>query len=302
MRDAIDSVLAQTFAGFELVIIDDGSTDGSPDIAAEFARRDPRVRVASSEGRGLAAALNTGTALAGGQFIARQDADDTSAPDRFARQVEWFDRHPSLAALGTATTIVDEGGRSVGQFPLRYGAVPVRRGLRAARATPVHGSMMMRRDCLDTVGGYREAFATSQDFDLWLRLSERFDIDNLAESLYRWRLSADSVYGTRRRTQLLYCGIALAFAAERARFRHDSYEALREAAGDLDAFAARYRLRGLLHAIWGELLLRGLNDAAEARRHLALAVRLGHRRPQALLLWAWTSAGLGWFGSRALRA
>jgi len=266
------------------------------------ARRDSRVRVVASPGRGITAALNYGIALAAGRFIARQDADDVSLPERFERQVDCLDRRPQLCAVGTGTIAIDDAGRPLARLRVGSGPARVRKGLRrSSPMTPVHGSMMIRRECLAAVGGYREAFEACQDLDLWLRLVERYDIDNITDPLYRWRVTAGSVYGSRRKIHLLYGGIALAFAAERARSGADSYALLERAAGDLDGFAERYRLRGLLHALWGDLLLRGMPDTRLARRQFHLALRNRYVRPRTLLLWIWTSAGLPWIGGQPLR-
>ena len=162
--------------------------------------------------------------------------------------------------------------------------------------------MMLRRSALDAVGGYRAAFVAAQDYDLWLRLSERFSVDVLPAVLYRWRLSASGVYSRRRAEQLHYAGIARTFAAERAAFGSDSYDAFVQCGGDFARFAAEYRLAGRLHALWGELLYRATNDSALARRHFGRAVKYGHRAPRTLALLAWATLRLPWPGGRPLRA
>jgi glycosyltransferase involved in cell wall biosynthesis len=297
---AVASVLQQSFSDFELIAVDDASSDGTLARLRGAAARDGRVRVLTGEGRGTTAAINHGVAIAVGRYIARQDADDVSMPRRFERQVAALDARARLCGVGTAAQVIDEAGAASRQLPMRYGAAAVKDGLQTARVSPVHGSMMIRRDRLDEVGGYRSAFVASQDYDLWLRLVERWDIDNIAEPLYGWRLTANSIYAAHRQAQLLYSGVALAFSAERARFGGDSYSLLEACGGDLETFAGRYRLEGMLQAIWGDLLFRGLGDAQLASRHLKRAVRRGYIRPRALLLGAWALLGLPWPGSRPL--
>lgn len=298
---AVASVLQQSFGDFELIIVEDGSSNETLDRVRRAAGADGRVKVLDGGRRGTTAAINQGVAAASGRYIARQDADDVSMPRRFERQVAVLEERPELCAVGTAALVIDEAGESTRQLPMRYGAAAVRDGLQTARVSPVHGSMMIRRDRLSEVGGYRPAFVTSQDYDLWLRFVERWDMDNIADPLYGWRLSASSIYADHRHTQLLYSGVALAFSAERARHGSDSYALLEACGGDLERFAGQYRLEGKLQAIWGDLLLRGLGNTELAGRHLRRAVRRGYVGPRALFLGAWTTLGLPWPGSQPLR-
>lgn len=299
--EALRSVLDQTFADFEVIAVDDGSTDRTADIVERVAARDSRVRFVRHEHRGLAASLNQAIALSAGEYVARQDADDVSMPQRFEQQVRYLDAHPAVCAVGTAATVIDDAGRPLGPYPTRRDVAGVREGIRTFRATPVHGSMMFRRRLVVELGGYRGAFEASQDSDLWLRLSERCGIDNLAEPFYRWRLAAGSVYTDRRELQLRYSGIARMFAIERARYGDDSYDSLASSGRDLGAFAASYRLRAPLHALWGELLLRGGCHRRAAFREFHSAVTQGDRRPRTLIGWAWTALRLPWPGGKPLR-
>lgn len=300
LEESVLSVLGQSFTDFELIAVDDGSTDRTPDMLAHLSRKDPRIVVIHQENRGQTPSLNRAIGVAKGDYLARQDADDVSMPQRFERQLRFLNGHPSVGAVGTATEVIDQHGHVIGVFPTRHGVGEVRRALLTVKATLVHGSVMMRRHALEAVGGYRDAFQVSQDFDLWLRMGERFDLDNLPEMLCRWRMNPEGVYVARRATQLKYGGVALAFARERRIYRDDSYEQLRQSEGDLDAFAARYRMRGLLYSLWGELLLRGLQNHAIGRSHLRRALLNGFIRPRTLCLLCWSLLGLAWPGSPPL--
>lgn len=297
---SIRSVLTQRFEDFELIVVDDGSTDATPDILSAVRGADPRVVVVRQENRGLAASLNRGIAMARSAYIARQDADDISREDRFEHQVAYLDQHPSIAAVGSSADVLDRAGTVVGALRARRGADAVRQGLLTLRSTPVHGSMLMRTSAIHAAGGYREAFAAGQDYDLWLRLTDRFEIDNLPDALYQWRLDADGVYAVRRATQLKYAAIALAFAHERRAEGRDSYATLERCGGDLDEFVSRYGRGPFVHAMWGELLLRGLGNSGSVRQYLRRAVRGGWIRPWTLLLFGWTHLGLPWPGGRPL--
>ncbi len=300
LEASVRSILTQTLPDFELIVVDDGSTDGTPEVLSALRRDDPRIVTVRQENSGLAASLNRGFELARGAYIARQDADDISLPHRFERQAAFLDAHPSIAAVGSSIDVIDRAGTVVGALNAVSGSRAVRRGLLTLRTTPAHGSMMMRKAAVQGVGGYREAFRAGQDYDLWLRLSSAGAIDNLPDVLYQWRLIGESVYGSRRATQLKYAGIALAMDRERSTGGQDSYDLLLRCGEDLDEFAARYRLGPYLRSLWGELLLRGLGNSAAVRAHFRAALAGGSARPWTVCLFGWTHLGLPWPGSRPL--
>lgn len=298
LKESLRGILEQRGVDFEAVIIDDGSTDATAQVLEGARRADGRLHVIYQARQGLTMSLNTGIRLARGRYIARHDADDVSLPDRFERQVRYLDDHRKVVAVSNAADIMDCAGATIGRLDVCQGARAIRRGLMGCRTTLLHSSSMIRREALEAIGGYREAFQFSQDTDLWLRLSERFELENLPEVLFRWRLSPQGVYATRRRVQLRYGGVALAFAQERRRFGGDSYELFRQCGGDLEWFASCYRLRGVLESLWGELLFRALSDPGVARSHLGRALLSGSWKPRTIGLFGWSLLGFGWPGRR----
>jgi glycosyltransferase involved in cell wall biosynthesis len=201
LAQAVQSLLGQTFTDFELIVIDDGSTDETPNLLERLAAKDARIRVVSHENCGLTRSLNKGIRLGKGEFIARMDADDVSLPDRLARQVEFMEARPEVVAAGGQILVIDED-----DDPIAFGANPeehdelvamIRRG-----ATPiVHPTAMVRADALRRVGGYDERFRVAQDFDLWLRLSEIGELANLSQVLLVYRSHERSVTGRSRDLQ-----------------------------------------------------------------------------------------------------
>jgi glycosyltransferase involved in cell wall biosynthesis len=195
LREAVDSILAQTWRDFEFLIIDDGSTDASAQILASY--DDARIRIIRNETNvGLTRSLNIGLAAARGALIARQDADDVSDRERLALQVAAFDADPALAILGTGFYALDDAGRIGGAPPLW----PRLSGELALRwQTPfdnpfIHTSVVVRRDVVwDELGGYDEAFRTNQDFELWSRLLRTHRGANLKANLVGFRRHAASV-------------------------------------------------------------------------------------------------------------
>lgn len=194
LRDAIDSILTQSYEDFELLVVDDGSVDGTGSILASYADR--RIRLLrNAENLGLTRSLNIGLREARGALIARLDADDISYPHRLTRQVRFLEAHPDVAALGTQFVSLDARGR---RRPLHLWmrcqtALGIRWQLMFENAF-VHSSMMFRRDTvLKQFSGYDESFRTNQDFELWSRLACEHPLRNLGEALVGVRGRPSSV-------------------------------------------------------------------------------------------------------------
>jgi glycosyltransferase involved in cell wall biosynthesis len=169
LREAVESILNQTFRDFEFIIIDDGSADGSKAILEEYAARGARVRLVSRENRGLTKSLNEGLALARGEFVARMDADDIALPERFQRQIEYLNNNSLIAALGTWVCFID--GQGVKMIEHHSAAHPAIIAWEFSMGNMVwHPTMMIRREWLEKVGNYDESFWVAQDFDLWSRI------------------------------------------------------------------------------------------------------------------------------------
>ena len=201
LEQALDSILNQTFTDFEFLIVDDGS--GDPEVRgflAQRAQRDARIRIATEPHRGLTASLNRGLALARGAWIARQDADDWSDPERLERQMDYFQAHPETTVLGTDAWTHQQDGRPLWQLHLPTERDDILR--RLPHGNPfVHGSVMFPRAAAVSLGGYREEFRCSQDYDFLWRLAERGGAANLAEPLYHYRYTSGSVSAGRAAEQ-----------------------------------------------------------------------------------------------------
>lgn len=168
VRTAIESVLAQD-ADFELVIVDDGSTDGSFAIASEYAARDRRIVLLRSErNEGIAAALNKGVAAARGKYIAPQDSDDISLPHRLARQAAVLDASPDVAIVAMLAELIDVNGRHVRTLRTSLPSDAAEYLLHFSNVIGGNGRAMFRREALLAAGGYRGEL--SVDYDLWSRL------------------------------------------------------------------------------------------------------------------------------------
>ena len=200
LRESVESILAQTFRDFEFVIVDDGSTDETSEIAQSF--HDERIVLLRNERNlGLTASLNRGLRAARGEWIARQDADDISDPSRLAREIDYFSCHPDTVLVGTHARLIDTQGRALGE--LRVPVDPT--GILWAQMFDngfIHSAVMFRRAvALDEFGGYDESFRISQDYALWSRMMRRHPVANLDETLLSLRVHPSSLMrGSRAET------------------------------------------------------------------------------------------------------
>jgi len=208
----MDSILGQTERDFEVVAVDDGSTDETPAILAGYAARDSRVRVISQPNSGLTRALIRGCAEARGEVIARHDCGDRSAPRRFAEQLALLEQQGHVL-VSCATRFVDEDGDLL--YDVTADGATVRHslltdGVRHIGALPHHGSAMFRRDAYLAAGGYRPQFRVAQDLDLWIRMAKLGTIGVDDELLYEATFAPRSISGSSRAAQLELTELAVA--------------------------------------------------------------------------------------------
>ena len=258
LSHTIAGLRAQTYRDFELIIVDDGSSDRTWEALStlEF----PRLRVhRNAANKGQTASLKLALELAQGHYIARHDAEDISHPERFERQVAFLEAHPDVALVGSQVDWVDREGGLVRKFEYPTTHQDIVERLRAKNSFG-HGAVTARREVLDELGGYRPAFRLAQDYDLWLRIGEQHELANLPETLYRMRFSARMVSVARNAEQNAYAALARQLAAERSERGQEQTDV--NAAGG--AIAARYaRMNALARRMeratnyinWAERLL-----------------------------------------------
>jgi glycosyltransferase involved in cell wall biosynthesis len=191
LKEAVDSILNQTFSDFEFIIINDGSTDRTPQILARLDNQ--RLILVHQENQGLTVSLNSGIQLARGQHIARMDADDISEPTRLERQVELLDRCSDVALVACWFKVMDEQGNILANRTIPEDREHLVKLFK--QENPLcHGSVLMRKEAIATVGFYNESLRYAQDYDLWLRmLRSGYKFDVVPDYLYRFRISPDSV-------------------------------------------------------------------------------------------------------------
>jgi len=190
---AVGSILSQTFTDLELIVIDDGSTDGSTDTLRAHAARDSRIKLISRENRGLVATLGELIELASGDLLARMDADDIALPERLKTQVAFMEANPLVVCIGGGIILIDEHDHELHHPPPVTGDAHVQRSALEGRMPICHPAAMFRADAIANVGGYRPEAYPSEDLDLWLRLGEIGHLDNVPQAVLRYRVHEASV-------------------------------------------------------------------------------------------------------------
>jgi glycosyltransferase involved in cell wall biosynthesis len=268
LREAVESVLAQRPSAaepftFEFIVVDDGSTDGSPGVLREYADRDHRVRLTVRGNKGLTVTLNEALEKARGEFIARMDCDDVCLPDRFARQLRFLRQNPDVVCVGGHFELIDGKGRLLTRLRPPSDDATIQKLLLAGHTAICHPAAMMRRDPVVRVGGYDPYFKTTQDLDLWLRLGEVGKLGNVPEVVLKFRQHGGSISETRREEQRRFGREACGRAWKRRGLTNMTYEADEPWRPGTDRasrhrFALRYGWWGFNSAARGTALAYGL--------------------------------------------
>lgn len=239
----IESLLSQRGCTFELIVINDGSTDGTGKVLEMVAARDSRLVVVHQANAGLTHALRTGCLLARGNFIARSDAGDLSLPGRFEQQLAAFRRYPDLVFVSCATRYVEPGGatlfvqRGTGFAAQPQDIIDLQQEHGVLDGPSHHGAVMFRADAYHRVGGYRTEFYFGQDWDLWYRLGEQGGFQMIDEVLYQASIGVGDISTSNKPQQEQFA--ALSLQAARLRRAGKSEDAVLAQAALIRPSAAR---------------------------------------------------------------
>jgi glycosyltransferase involved in cell wall biosynthesis len=194
IEEALNSIFLQTYRNFELIAIDDGSTDSSLAILRRIVGNDKRVRVIARENLGLIQTLNQGIDMAKGSLVARMDADDICEPWRLECQVRFMGNNPSVVCVGGQIKLIDKCGREIMKMsmPLDHETIDAANFSSLSHGV-VHPTAMIRLSALKMIGGYRSVFRHAEDIDLWLRLAEIGSLANLPIFLLKYRQHIESI-------------------------------------------------------------------------------------------------------------
>lgn len=223
LTESIKSILVQTYIDFELVIIDDASTDNSPVIFAEYAARDSRIKILRNETNlGLTRSLNKGIRASVGKYIARMDAGDTSEPTRLALQVAFLNEYPDYGLVGAWTHVIDDNSQIIGKMRYSTDTVSLKKDL--IKYNPfVHSSVMMRRDIVEKAGLYNETWKYAQDYELFFRMSKYAQVANIGTYLASYRMSPISITSQKNKQQVMFAIRARTKAIREGQYSVASY-------------------------------------------------------------------------------
>jgi glycosyltransferase involved in cell wall biosynthesis len=191
LDEALRSMIGQSFADWEFIVIDDGSTDGTGAMLYRYQHLDARIRVYTQPALGLAESLNRGLRMARGTYVARMDADDVSCRDRLAVQVATMDAHPDVGVCGAGIEIFGIGPPTIRQYPLDDASI---RSWMLFESVLAHPCVILRRDLLERHGlAYDGAMLHAEDYDLWVRASRYMKLANVPQVLLRYRQHPEQV-------------------------------------------------------------------------------------------------------------
>lgn len=195
LREALDSLLNQTFKNFEILAVNDGSKDGSLDILKHYAAVDDRIKIIDQQNKGLVATLNETIPRAKGALIARMDADDVSLPRRIQLQVEQFEKNPKLVLVTGCYEVINEFSEFVRFSVLPTNDADIKRSLHLYNPI-AHGSVMFKKETFLKTSGYRSDVGPTEDYELWLRMAREGEFYSLPNSIFRWRINLDGITHT----------------------------------------------------------------------------------------------------------
>jgi glycosyltransferase involved in cell wall biosynthesis len=265
LEQAARSVLCQTFKDFELLLLNDGSSDRSAAIIDRLVKEDSRCRALAWPNQGLVASLNTGLEAARGEIIIRMDADDICHPERFERQIDYLTANPTCVAIGAKVMLIDPEGLPIMAMGLLRQHAEIDSGNLAGNGSMIcHPAVAMRASALRKVGGYRAEYEYAEDLDLFLRLAEIGQLTNLNEILLEYRQHPASIGYAKRAAQVRSISAAID-DARRRRAQGTNQATVTEA----KPFTAQTRSE--VHRMWSWWAL-SAGHVMTARKHARIAL------------------------------
>lgn len=223
LKDAIESILDQTFRDFEFIIVDDGSTDKTLEILKEYERKDKRIKIIINKANiGLTKSLNKAIKEAKGEYIARQDDDDISLPERLKKQVEFLNRNEKIGIVGTFYYEINKKGKIIGKKTFPCSDERLKKTL--IKYNPFfHSSVLIRREVFSRVGLYDESFKRAQDYELWFRVANFYKLANIPEFLTKRRYLEEMISRKKENEQIYWAQKARGEAIKKGQYSKWNY-------------------------------------------------------------------------------
>ena len=192
LDESLQSILSQTYKDFEVILINDGSTDDSLDKCKKYQKEDSRIKIINNKHQGLTKSLNDGIKFSTGKFIARQDADDISKVNRFEKQINWFSSSNNRVLCGTNGYVVSPNGKIRQNNVITFSHDKIINKLKYTNCF-MHTSVMFLRLAAEKFNFYNENLKYAQDYDLWWKLSTLGEVGNIPEKLVTVKRLKDSI-------------------------------------------------------------------------------------------------------------
>lgn len=279
IREAVDSVLRQTFTDFELIVINDGSKDDTAQILDSYT--DPRMKVVHQENMGLVRTLNKGLAMARGKWIARFDADDVCYPRRLEEQVAFMQRHPDYVLTGSEADYMDEHGNFIFTYKFRNYEDAEIRAAAFRECGMIHASVMYSKQAVLDAGGYDEHAITFEDHLLWRNLAAHGKMSIMRKPLIKVRFNPDSVTIDEKWRGKDFLELK-ARSIKQGYVNDEDYELLKSILRKQN-FAA-YK-QAAYHSMLGKKFLWNQHNSSKARQHLAKAIKAQPQKLEPYLLY-----------------
>lgn len=244
VREAIDSALEQTYPNVEIIVVDDGSKDDSPEILKSYGKK---IKTVFQENAGVSAARNNGVRMSQGEFVAFLDADDIWFPEKIEKQIELFGKDKDLGLVHVGVENIDSEGNALDSTTAGLAGRISHEFLLFERAVVLGGGsgIMIPRKVFDELGGFDPELMTSADWDLFYRISRRYEVGFVPEILLRYRLHGSNMHGNVKRMEReMLHGFAKAFsedAGEIQKLKKKAYGNLHQVLAGSYFHAGRYR-------------------------------------------------------------
>lgn len=284
LRESVESILGQTFKDFELLVMDDGSTDNTAEILQNFAKIDHRVKIFRQENRGLVKSLNALVSHAKSDLIARMDADDIAYSGRLKMQYGYMENHSKTAVLGTYAKIIERSSPGKWRRNTAFEEDALNRWYLSIIPPFIHSGVMFRKNIFTEAGGYREDEYPAEDYGLWVRMKKFGNLNSVPEILMEYYLDAKGISAKNYKKQIAKRD-ELNFMNLEDLYKEDQIPSPQETAKLLKPYALdphQRQVLGKLACLTGCFYIQK-NDYQKAKEYFKLCLKMDWRRFDAAL-------------------